>query len=66
MIRKLDNAWIKEPCRHPEHNPPSMICLPPGTYEHTCPGCGNKIVFIVDGCFMHSSPIVRAGWSLGK
>jgi hypothetical protein len=37
----------KPPCRHPEHNVPSMRVFEPGTYEHTCPGCGNKVVFTV-------------------
>jgi len=27
-------------CRHPEHNPPNMIVLSPGVYEHKCPHCG--------------------------
>lgn len=30
------------PCRHPEHNPPGMIVLSPGIYEHECPGCHRK------------------------
>lgn len=34
-------------CNHPEHNPPSMIVLPPGLYEHTCPRCGQKQTFTV-------------------
>ena len=41
---------IKEPtkiCRHPEHNPPANIVLSPGTYKHTCPGCGKVTVFEV-------------------
>jgi hypothetical protein len=34
-------------CRHPEHEPPTHIVLEPGTWEHTCPGCGCKRVFVV-------------------
>ncbi len=30
-----------EPCRHPEHQPPSHICIPNGMqYRHVCPACG--------------------------
>jgi hypothetical protein len=49
-IRKIDDddeKWRNEVCRHPEHNPPTHICLPPGKYEHTCPGCKSKVVFVV-------------------
>jgi hypothetical protein len=51
-LRKIDDPehdkWIKQqPCLHPEHNPPTMIVLEPGTYEHTCPGCGRTITFVV-------------------
>ena len=35
------------PCLHLEHNPPSHRVYEPGTYEHTCPGCGTKIIFNV-------------------
>jgi hypothetical protein len=42
------NPWkLEKPCFHPEHNPPSHMVFSPGTYEHTCPGCGNKITFTV-------------------
>jgi len=34
-------------CRHPEHDPPRMIVLSPGTYEHECPGCGHVTTFTV-------------------
>lgn len=48
--KKIDTPipW-KQPkiCRHPDHNVPNMIVLEPGTYEHTCPGCGNVIRFVV-------------------
>ena len=44
-LRKIADVTL--PCTHSEHNPPSMIVLDPGTYEHTCPGCGAKVVFMV-------------------
>ena len=44
-LRKIKD--IPPACRHPEHNPPTHIVLEPGEYEHTCPGCGEKIKFIV-------------------
>jgi hypothetical protein len=39
-------GWVP-PCCHPEHNPPSHMVLSPGTYEHTCPGCGRVVLFTV-------------------
>lgn len=34
-------------CRHPEHEPPSHICIPQGKgFRHVCPGCG-RIVDII-------------------
>jgi hypothetical protein len=47
MLTKI--ASMEPPCLHPEHNPPNMIVLSPGTYEHKCPGCGKKMSFIVSG-----------------
>ena len=49
-LRKLkDPEWMKvfKPCHHPEHNPPTMIVLEPGVYEHTCPWCRGTVVFTV-------------------
>jgi hypothetical protein len=40
-------VYANKPCRHPEHEPPGMICLPPGIYEYICPGCGRRIEFKV-------------------
>jgi len=37
------------PCQHPEHNPPSHMVFEPGVYEHTCPGCGRQLEFVVHG-----------------
>jgi hypothetical protein len=39
-LRKIDDLapWTDRViCIHPEHNPPSMMVLEPGVYEHTCP-----------------------------
>jgi hypothetical protein len=46
-IKKIGDLVRKEICDHPEHNIPSLISLPPGIYEHTCPKCSMKIVFTV-------------------
>lgn len=45
-------AELPKPCRHPEHNPPSMQVFRPGVYEHECPACGAKQVFRVDGVML--------------
>ena len=37
----------KPPCRSPEHNPPAMIVLPPGTHTWQCPCCGETVTFTV-------------------
>lgn len=36
------------PCRHPQHDPATMIVLPDGIYEHTCPACGKTQKFTID------------------
>lgn len=41
-------ADIPEPCRHPDHNPPNMVVLENGIYEHECPGCHHKQRFHVN------------------
>lgn len=51
-LRRIDedsNDWPSrhQQCRSPEHNPPGMISLPPGLYEHECPSCGAKQRFRV-------------------
>lgn len=46
-IRKIKHFPENQTCRHPEHNPPNMIVLEPGVYEHTCPACGKKQTFVV-------------------
>ena len=44
-FRKLGS--FNPPCLCPEHNPPQHICLDPGTYEYTCPSCGNAVIVTV-------------------
>ena len=36
-----------EQCKDPEHNPPSMIVLKPGTHTWECPSCGQESTFTV-------------------
>ncbi len=49
MLKKISEP--KRPCLSPTHNPPSMIVLSPGTYEHTCPSCGHVTTFVVNGTY---------------
>lgn len=37
----------KRLCTSSEHEPPSMVVLQPGAYEHTCPRRGSKRYFTV-------------------
>ena len=46
-LRKIADEYVPRPCLNPEHDPPSMIVLEPGTYEYTCPGCGETVTFSV-------------------
>lgn len=60
-IRKIDDGdgWRnKVVCRDREHDVPTMISLPPGTYEHECPSCHKRTVFRVNGGQM------SGGWSV--
>lgn len=34
-------------CGSADHNPPNMIVLPAGIYEHTCSACGATTTFTV-------------------
>ena len=48
-ISDLSKSW-NDPvcmCKSPDHKPPGMIVLEPGTYEHTCPDCGEITTFTV-------------------
>lgn len=40
--RNGDLNWEPRPCRHPGHNPPSMMVIT-RPYEHVCPGCGKSV-----------------------
>ena len=51
MLKKIADLPAQDVCRHSEHNPPTMIVLPPGVYEHTCPGCGKIVTFTVRGLY---------------
>lgn len=62
-LERLDEGkrapWVSQ-CRHPEHDPPTMIVLQPGTYRHTCPACGNQVVFVVSpGPSLNNGPLCR-------
>lgn len=46
-FRKVKTTVYKKPCLHPEHNPPAHIVLSPGTWEWSCPSCGQTIRFEV-------------------
>jgi hypothetical protein len=39
--RKVAEVPKTQKCFDKQHNPPDMIVLEPGRYEHTCPGCGH-------------------------
>lgn len=47
-LKKIADLPWRDGCLHPEHNPPGMIVLSPGVYEHTCPSCGHKTTFVVN------------------
>lgn len=44
-LRKV--ADIPRVCTSSAHDPPTMIVLPPGVYEYTCPACGETCTFTV-------------------
>jgi len=42
----IDDHSCKE-CTHPEHNPPTLIHIPPGKkLVWECPACGHKTIII--------------------
>lgn len=51
-LRKIADLPDWERCRHSDHDPPSMISLQPGIYEHECPACGRKVTFRVEGAYL--------------
>ena len=46
-MKKIADYPQSRRCRHPEHEPPSMIVLTPGIYEHECPRCHQKQEIII-------------------
>ena len=50
--RDETKTWKPNPCRSPEHTPPSMMVLPPGSHTWVCPACGKEITFFVNGSFL--------------
>ena len=46
-IADVPDTWECARCRSPEHNPPGMIVLKPGTYEWECPTCHEKQIVVV-------------------
>lgn len=47
--KKIAEPPAAATCRHPDHDPPKLIVLEPGLYEHTCPACGRQRTFRVTG-----------------
>lgn len=65
--KKLDdfNVEHSQRCTSHDHDPPTMQCFRPGTYEHTCSKCGGKIVFTVSGHYMaNGHKLESASWSI--
>lgn len=40
-FKKFTPVPKREQCKHPEHYPPSMVVLEPGSHDWECPGCGD-------------------------
>lgn len=59
-LRKIYELQPISVCRNPEHDPPTMIHLEPGVYEHTCPGCGRVVRFVVPEGPSFRSPLWKA------
>jgi len=47
-------------CRHPDHDPATMIVREPGIYEHTCPACGQRQTFLVESGPRLSVPSIQS------
>jgi hypothetical protein len=56
-FRKIKDPFenLDRQCKHPEHNPPSMVCLPSGTHEWECPACHQTQIVRVDNGYMDVS-----------
>ena len=42
-----DEKWTQSKCTSPEHDPPRMIVLPPGTHKYQCPQCGQIQTIVI-------------------
>ena len=53
MVAKLPKrkGGLRKIAPIPKHDPPMNIVLQPGTYEYTCPGCGEIQIFTVHGIY---------------
>jgi hypothetical protein len=41
----FEDIPLPERCRHPQHEPPMHMVIPPGKqYRHICPGCGREVL----------------------
>jgi len=55
MLRKIETVdWRQKPCYSNQHNPPSHMVYEPGTYEWTCPVCGQVTRFVIHQINMES------------
>jgi predicted RNA-binding Zn-ribbon protein involved in translation (DUF1610 family) len=61
MLKKISDLPAMVVCRSTEHNPPSMIVLSPGVYEHTCPNCGHITRFTVGGAVCQQTTMGQLG-----
>lgn len=48
-LKKVEGPPSPAPCFDLEHKPPMHMVYEPGTYEYTCPSCGEVTRFTVDG-----------------
>lgn len=46
-LRKISDLIPLKECHHPDHEPPTMIVLKPGIYEHECSNCHFKKIIVV-------------------
>ena len=61
--RKISEPAQEKKCMHPDHGVPMFQHFEPGTYEHTCPSCGEVKTFTVKGTSMKNSD---STWKVGK